>query len=138
MNNLFRRTGMVCIFLIASFQLGACGSGSASGSGRSLDFVDFIDNTENYKGQNIQLTMIVASPIWLAKGQSLRNYSGKSVEFMAFEPGSGAKIRLDIVVDIPAGLSVPKVGNGAKVEVSFVSKDGNLQYGNEAVSIARP
>ncbi len=125
MSSLFRRAAMVCSVLIASFQLCGCEP--------SLDLVDFVDNTESYKGQTIEMNLVVWES--MRDGESIRDFTGRSVEFKSMVPGS---ISFDVMIDIPSGLSVPKADGADDVIVTFVSTQGSLNYGNEAVSITRP
>jgi hypothetical protein len=101
-----------------------------------VSITDLIDKTASYKGQTITLNLVVGdSNLLPSKGKSLRDYVGQNVKLFAFgEKGA----RLEIVIAIPEGLTVPNVGYGDYLNVTFVCKNGSLRDGNEAKSIERP
>ena len=87
-----------------------------------------LDGTEKYP-------LKVDEAIARNKGQSLRDFVGKEVKFAAAGPKSE---RLTVVIKIPAGLTVPEVGNADEVRVTFVCARGHMRQGNEAKSIELP
>lgn len=113
----------------------AIDQGSQVQEGTSFDWADFIDNTGNYKGKTITLTLRVNSSVFADEGRSLRNLIGRNVELYGFGPNSE---RLDVIVSIPSDLSVPNVAFAESVVVTFLCKEGNLRRGNEAKAIKRP
>ena len=108
---------------------------SSSGSGEKLNIVDFIDNTQNYKGLTITMGLNIGSHIFKNRGDSLRNYIGKNVKFCTFGPNNA---RLDISIKIPNGMQVPNAVYLDTLIVKFNCNDGSLLHGNEAISIERP
>jgi hypothetical protein len=99
-----------------------------------VSITDLIDKTASYKGQTITLKLAVGDSN-LSTGKSLRDYVGQNVKFYTWgEKGA----RLDIVIAIPEGLTVPNAGWGDHLNVTFVCKNGSLRDGNEAKSIERP
>ena len=107
----------------------------SSGSGEKLNIVDFIDNTQNYKGLTITMGLNIGSSIFKNRGDSLRNYIGKNVKFYTFGPNNAS---LDISIKIPNGLQVPNAVYLDTLIVKFNCNDGSLLHGNEAISIERP
>jgi hypothetical protein len=108
--------------------------GCGGNNSNSVDIVDVIDHTPNYKGKTLTMDLEIDENIFPDKGQSLQDYVGKGVKFNAFGPKME---RLSIVINIPRGLVVPKAAIFEHVIVTFVCNDGNLQHGNEAKSIGR-
>ncbi len=100
---------------------------------------DLIDNPANYKGRTITLHATVDDLIFPEKGDSLRHHIGRDVKFNCTRRNDkGIMDRLDIVIFLPADLSVPNVGYLDRVVVVFTCNEGNLRSGNVAKSIARP
>jgi hypothetical protein len=103
--------------------------------GAKINIPDFLNNTIAYKGKAVMLSLRVDEPIVPAQGQSLRDYAGREAKFTTRGPRGE---RLDLSVRIPQGLSVPEVGNGDEVFVTFVCTRGSLRQGNEARAIQLP
>jgi hypothetical protein len=100
-----------------------------------VNVVDFIDNTPRYRGQTVTLPLMVRSTPLSRGRRSLRDMVGGSARFMSTaEDGN----RLDMTIDLPAGLDVPKAFFADRVVVSFRCDRGELQRGNVALSIDRP
>ena len=102
---------------------------------QKITFSDFIDNTNKYKGKVITLDLTVSSLIVGNKKQSLRDFVGSSVEFYAFGPKHE---HLDITVDLPTGLDVPKAVLGDRLSITFLCTTGQLDQGNQAKTVSRP
>jgi hypothetical protein len=124
------RSFLLILFLLV---LGGCSSSSTlrgtkpHRQGAKVNIPDFINNTAAYKGKSLSLLLKVDEGIDRSKGQSLRDYVGRDVKFMALAPGGQ---RLSLVITIPAGLSVPEVGKSDEVTVTFVCTRGDLRPGS--------
>lgn len=92
---------------------------------------DFIDNTENYKGNTYRLRFTID----YNHGETLRDRIGGSVQLYCYS--NGVDTKLEINVDIPDGLSVPRAACAEDVWVTFKCTEGSLSYGNIASSIER-
>jgi hypothetical protein len=103
--------------------------------GAKINIADFMNNTAGYKGKAIMLPLRVDEPIVQDRGQSLRDYMGRDVQFTTRGPRGE---RLEIAIRIPEGLPVPEVGNSDEVFVTFVCTRGSLRQGNEARAIQLP
>ena len=103
--------------------------------GAKVNIPNFIANPGSYKGKTMSLELKVAEAIDRGKGQSLRDYAGKEVKFSAAGPKAE---RLNLVIKIPAGLTVPEVGQSDSVRVTFTCTQGSLSQGNEARLIELP
>jgi hypothetical protein len=108
---------------------------TAKHEGPKVNIPSLIANPTAYKGKTISLTLKVDEAIARGKGESLRDYVGKEAKFMAAGP-KGEK--LNLVVKIPPGLTVPEVGKADEVRVTFICTRGSLRQGNEAKSIELP
>jgi hypothetical protein len=109
------------------------GNNESRHHGPKINVSDFITHAAAYKNRSITLALTVDEPIDRLQGQSLRDFVGRDVKFM----NSGPKgERLNIVITIPAGLSVPDVARSDEVSVTFLCSLGNLSRGNEAQMIA--
>jgi hypothetical protein len=97
------------------------------------NLVDFIDNTEMYKGKLISLVAKVETGVFAADGKSLRDLVGDPIRFSK-QLGNA---RLDVLITIPAALDVPKASYGDRVLIVFLCGSGSLQHGNKAKSIRR-
>jgi hypothetical protein len=103
--------------------------------GAKINIADFIKKPAAYKGKAITLPLRVDEAIAPARGQSLRDYKGRDAKFTTRAPTGE---RLILVVRIPEGLSVPEVGEGDEVFVTFVCTRGSLRQGNDARAIQLP
>jgi hypothetical protein len=125
------------LLVVGFLLLGGCRSRVEQGEphhvGAKINIPDFMQNTAVYRGKAMMLPVKVGEPI--AQGQSLRDYLGRDVRFNIHGPKGE---RLDLVIKIPEGLSVPEVGTGDEVFVTFVCTRGNLREGNEARTIQTP
>jgi hypothetical protein len=101
--------------------------------GPKINISDFMTHTAAYKNRSITLALNVDEPIDRQQGQSLRDFVGRDVRFMKFGPKGE---RLNVVIKIPEGLSVPDVAHADEVSVTFKCSLGNLSRGNEAQIIA--
>lgn len=97
-----------------------------------MNIPHFIKSTPTYKGKIITLGLKVDEPIARDQGQSLRDFVGRPVKFATTAPTGE---QLNLVINIPAGSSVPEVGHLDDVVVTFVCTRGNLREGNEAKAI---
>ena len=96
---------------------------------------DFIDHTERYRDQVVTLPLTVRSRALVTPGHTLRELQGRSAQFRgASEEGN----TLDILMDLPPTLEIPKVAFGDRVIVTFRCREGDLQRGNVAITIRRP
>jgi hypothetical protein len=95
--------------------------------GAKINIADFIRNPVPYKGKAITLDLKVDEAI--AKDQTLRDYVGRDVKFMTLGPKGE---RLDLVITLPKALTVPEVGRGDMVMITFLCTRGSLREGNEA------
>jgi hypothetical protein len=103
--------------------------------GPKVNLQDFMRNTANYKGRIITLTLRVNESIDRGQGQSLRDCIGRDVKFVSTGPQSE---RLNVVIKIPEGISVPELGQSDEVSVTFVCARGMLRQGNEAKIVEKP
>jgi hypothetical protein len=127
-----------------ALALGAlCGPGCADHPSRDkprhygpkVNIRDFMQNTVRYKGRIITLTVKVDEPIDRGQSHSLRDCVGRDVNFTA--TGSQGE-RLNVVIKIPEGVTVPDVGQSDEVSITFICTRGMLRQGNEAKVIERP
>jgi hypothetical protein len=101
----------------------------------SVRIADFIDHTERYKGQVVTLPLMVRSRALIPPGETLRALAGGAARFQgSSEDGN----RLDLMIDLPRSLEIPKLSFGDRAVVSFRCNEGDLQRGNEAIEIRRP
>jgi len=96
---------------------------------------DFIDHTNRYKGEVVTLPLMVRSRELIPSGQTLRALSGGAARFQGTSEDGN---RLDLMIDLPRSLEIPKLSFGDRAVVSFRCKEGDLQRGNEAVEVRRP
>jgi len=124
------------ILVLALLAIVACSSPPSTGKprrqGPKINIAHFIKNTPTYKGKTITLGLKVDEAIAKAEGQSLRDFVGRPVKFMTTSPTGQ---QLNLVITIPAGMSVPEAGHLEDVVVTFVCRRGNLRDGNEATSV---
>jgi hypothetical protein len=95
----------------------------------------FIDHTDRYKSQVVTLPLMVRSRELIPPGQTLRALAGGAARFQGTSEDGN---RLDLIIDLPRSLEIPKLSFGDRAVVSFRCKEGDLQRGNEAVEIRRP
>jgi hypothetical protein len=103
--------------------------------GPKVNVLHFINNPGTYQGKTISLILKMRDPGSANQDQLLRDYLGKEVLFTA--PASKDQ-QLNIVIKLPADLSIPDVRVSDEVRVVFTCTRGNLQQGNEARSIEAP
>jgi hypothetical protein len=101
--------------------------------GPKISISDFMTHAPAYKNRSITLALKVDEPIDRQQGQSLRDFVGRDVKFMNLGPKGE---RLNVIIRIPVGLSVPDVTRSDEVSVTFLCSLGNLSRGNEAQIIA--
>ena len=101
----------------------------------SVKIADFIDHTERYKGQIVTLPLMVRSRSLIPQGQTLRDLTGGAARFQGSSDDGN---RLDLMIDLPRSLEIPKLSFGDRAIVTFRCTAGDLQSGNEAVEIRRP
>jgi hypothetical protein len=101
----------------------------------SVKIADFIDHTERYKGQVVTLPLMVRSRALIPQGQTLRDLAGGAARFQGTSDDGN---RLDLMIDLPRSLEIPKLSFGDRALVSFRCTHGDLQRGNEAIEIRRP
>jgi hypothetical protein len=94
-----------------------------------------MQNTANYKGRTLTLALEVNEAIDQGQGKSLRDYAGQDVKFTTTGPQGE---RINLVIKIPQGVSVPEVGQKEQVSITFICSHGNLREGNEAKIIEKP
>jgi len=109
------------------------GNNESRHHGPKINISDFITHTAAYKNRSITLALKVDEPIDGQQGQALRDFVGRDVKFMNVGPKGE---RLNLVITIPDGLSVPDVTHADEVSVTFLCSCGNLLRGNEAQIIA--
>src|SRR5262245_58061381 len=68
--------------------------------GPRVNIGDLVSHTANYKGKTMNLVVKIDEPIVRGKGQSLRDFAGRDVKFMAL--GANGE-RADLVIRIPQG-----------------------------------
>jgi hypothetical protein len=101
----------------------------------SVKISDFIDHTERYKGQLVTLPLTVRSRALIPPGETLRSLAGGAARFQgSSEDGN----RLDLTIDLPRSLEIPKLSFGDRALVTFRCTTGDLQRGNQAIEIRRP
>ena len=101
----------------------------------AVDVADFIDHTDRYRGKVVTLPLMLRSRELIPVGQNLRALSGGAARFQgSAEDGN----RLDLMIDLPRSLEIPKLTFGDRAVVSFRCTEGSLMRGNEAVEIRRP
>ena len=101
----------------------------------TVKITDFIDYTSRYKGQVVTLPLMVRSRELIPPGQTLRALAGGAARFQgSSEDGN----RLDLMIELPRSLDIPKLSFGDRAVVSFRCNQGELNRGNEAVEIRRP
>jgi hypothetical protein len=97
--------------------------------GPKVNVRHFMQNTAAYKGRIITLALKVDEVIDRGQGKSLRDYVGRDVKFTT--TGAGGE-RLNIVIKIPEGVSIPEVGQSEELSITFLCTRGMLREGNEA------
>jgi hypothetical protein len=97
--------------------------------GPKVNVRHFLQSTAAYKGRIITLALKVDEVIDQAQGKSVRDYAGRDVKFTSTGPGGE---RLNIVIKIPEGVSLPEMGQSEEVSITFVCTRGMLREGNEA------
>jgi hypothetical protein len=103
--------------------------------GPKVNIRDFIQHTATYKGRVMTLALEVDEAIDRGQGKSLRDFVGRDVKFTTTGPQGE---RLDVVIKIPEGVSVPEVGQSEEVSITFICTRGILRQGNEAKIIEKP
>jgi hypothetical protein len=103
--------------------------------GPKVNLRDFMQNTANYKGRIITLALQVDEVIDRGQGKSLRDYVGREVKFTTT---ASQGERLNVVIKIPEGVSVPEVGQSEEVSITFLCARGILRQGNEAKIVEKP
>jgi hypothetical protein len=101
----------------------------------SVKIADFIDHTGRYQGKVVTLPLTVRSRDLIPPGQTLRALAGGAARFQGTSEDGN---RLDLMIDLPRTLEIPKLSFGDRAIVSFRCNDGDLQRGNEAVKVRRP
>lgn len=102
--------------------------------GTKINIANFIHRPQGYKGRIITLRLHVDDPA-VGAGRTLRERVGHDVRFTTTGP-KGEQLKL--VITIPRDLSVPDVGGGGEVTVTFVCGDGSTEHGNTAKAILNP
>lgn len=96
---------------------------------------DFIDHTERYRGHVVTLPLTVRSRALVAPGRTLRELQGRAAQFQGTSEEGNT---LDILINLPEPIEIPKVAFGDRVVVTFRCREGDLQRGNVAIAIRRP
>jgi len=111
-----------------------CGGlrGCSGGGWEYVSVADFIDNTADYRGDELEFEM----QFFPMDEISLRLYSGGMAPFYLYDMDSDASA--DMYIQIPRDLNVPNAGHGDTLIVRFVCNDGQFVRGNVATSIERP
>src|SRR5262249_22499232 len=97
--------------------------------GPKVNISHFIANTAAYKGKTITLALNIDEAGAGGTADSPRGSAGREVKFSIPEAKAHPA---QIVITIPAGLSVPDVRSGDEVRVTFLCTHGSLREGNEA------
>ena len=103
--------------------------------GGKVNTSDFLRNPSLYRSKSITLSLYVEEKIDKSRSETLQNFVGRDVKFVALTPKGE---RLEILIRLPEGLKVPAVGNGDLVYLTFVCHRGRLREGNEARKIDTP
>ena len=126
--------GLGCFWVVLG---GGCSSPHTNNEprhyGPKINVIDFASNTHAYKGRSLTLSLKVDEKIDRQHGQSLRDFVGRDVKFVTVGPNGES---LDLVITIPPELSVPDVGQGDQVSVTFLCSLGKRSDGNQAQIIA--
>jgi hypothetical protein len=101
--------------------------------GPKVNIRDFMTNTAAYKNRSVTLALRVDELIDRQQGQTLRDFVGRDVKFVGLGPKGE---HLNVVINIPDGLSVPGVCHEDEVSVTFLCSLGSLARGNVAQVIA--
>jgi len=109
-----------------------CGGlrGCGGGGWEYVSAADFIDNTADYQGVELEFEMQFLP----MDDISLRQ--GGMAPFYLYDLDSDASA--DISIEVPRDLNVPNAGDGDTLIVRFVCREGRLEFGNVATSIERP
>ena len=134
-----RRCGVIVLSFLLCLLLGSgCSSSVASGKpvrkGPKVNVSHFFQHPGSYKGKTITLPLVIAEAIDRSRGQSLRQYANRYVQFAAH--GSGGE-RFSLVIRLPENIALPEAARGDEVEVTFVCSRGDLRQGNEATALVR-
>jgi hypothetical protein len=103
--------------------------------GPKVNILHFTNNPATYQGKTISLILKMRDTGSANQDQFLRDYVGKNVTFTA---RASKDQQLNIVITLPANLSIPDVRVSDEVRVVFTCTRGSLQQGNEAKSIESP
>jgi hypothetical protein len=101
----------------------------------AVKITDFIDHTEQYRGRTITLPLTLRTLVRSGRGESLRDLRGTSARFVTTADDGN---RLDLQIDLPAGLDLPKASFSDRLIVTFQCRAGNLRHGNQAIAVRRP
>src|SRR5688500_19009068 len=71
----------------------------------SVNPTDFVDHTEKYRGKVVTLPLMVRSTSIIGPGRSIRDLAGGSARFLGQTDDGN---RLDMLIELPAGLDIPK------------------------------
>jgi hypothetical protein len=134
-----RQCGVIALNLFLCLLLtGGCSSSAVSGKpvrkGPKVNVSHFFLHPAAYKGKTITLPLVIAEAIDRSRGQSLRQYANRYVQFAA--NGSGGE-KFSLVIRLPENVSIPEAARGDEVEVTFVCSRGDLRQGNEATALVR-
>ena len=131
------------VYLIVSSTICSCDNNSHKktedeqnqSSENTFDEMDFVDNTEKHKGE--ELNGFVVHPLSIGVNTSLRDYVGETVDFFRSK-SLGAPSDYHIFIKIPAGMKVPNASFSDNVLIAFKCTEGSLKKGNIATEITRP
>ena len=101
--------------------------------------VDFLDNTEKYKGYVVTIDADYVGKNglagWMEDGEFATNVS------CPFDVGThvgGNWVSAKLIVTIPAGTKTAPIRSFEDARIKFRCLDGSLTYGNYAISVERP
>ncbi len=107
-------------------------------------YMDFKDNTQKYKGKVIEQELTYWETTPLKKVNQIINQQNSKTEvleiqfFLSHYGGKFKYFDYKIKMNLPRGIEVPNVNIHEKIIVRFKCNDGDLDKGNEIISITRP
>ena len=111
------------------------------------ELLDFMDNTKNYKGKALRMTLRARNPI--RSGGNIR-FSGDASTVLIGGFKVGSPKNFDITIGVyPSSISdvadfdsldqLPNISGGlGKVDITFLCEEGSLTFGNRAIRVVRP
>ncbi len=141
MNTIVRILSLVLLSSI----LFACNSNSSNGEDLKKEDVidlelihnDFLDNPEKYRGKKLRSVFYYDAIYKPGLSELLKATNGLGMTIKCYRYDSNSNNRMDLVFSISGKLDVPNVTYLDRVEVEFICTEGNLENGNEVISIKR-